>query len=101
MRTHFDKSSEIDAASRSSLVTMIGTHEEVYTPAEEKIITDGVAMFGLFEGLGVKDIAMVSPLTRAKIHFEAGDNHAFGWATTSVRARCVKPFALLKCSPHI
>ena len=65
---------------------MIGAHEEAYTPAEEEIITDGVAMFSLFEGQGSKDLQMASPLTRGKIAYKTGDSHAYGWATTTVRA---------------
>ena len=43
-----------------------------------------MAMLGLFEGLGSKYLEMASPLTKGKIAYEDGDNHAFGWASTSV-----------------
>ena len=66
---------------------MIRTHEEAYTPAEEKIITDEMAMLGVLEGLGSNDLEMASPLTMGKIAYKNGDHHAFGWASTSVLAR--------------
>ena len=46
---------------------MIRTHEEAYTPAEKKIITDEMAMLGVLEGLGSNDLEMASPLTNGKI----------------------------------
>ena len=76
------------SAGRAALVAMIGTHEEAYTPAEEKIVEDGVAMFGLFGEHGAaKAIKMMSSLVKAKIAYKAGNTHAYGWASTTVRAR--------------
>ena len=46
-----------------------------------------MAMLGMFEGLGSKDLEVASPLTKGKIAYNDGDHHAFGWASTSMRAR--------------
>jgi hypothetical protein len=87
MRKRFDKSSAIDAASSLRLVSVIQNHDEPYTEKEEAILRASVAKFSLFEGQKAKELKMSSKLTTAKIAFEKNSSIAFGWATTTVRAR--------------
>ncbi|GMI43573.1 hypothetical protein TeGR_g4439, partial [Tetraparma gracilis] len=86
MRKRFDKSPAIDAASNLRLVTMIQNHAEQYTDEEEKNLRVGVSHFATFDLQKGKALKMASALTEAKIAFEKGDGHAWGWAKTTVRA---------------
>jgi hypothetical protein len=86
MRKRFDKSEEVDAESNSRLVTMIRNHDEPYTEKEEGILRDGMAHFSKFDALKGKELKMDSALTKAKIAFEKGDGHAWGWAKSAARA---------------
>ena len=53
---------------------------------EQRIIEAGHDRLKLFEMLKSKDLKMESPSTKAKVAFEENDSHAWGWATTTVRA---------------
>ena len=86
MQKRFDKSPAIDAASNLRLVTMIQNHDEAYTEMEEEILRDGKDQFAVFEALESKDIEMASSTTRAKLAYEDGDRHAWGWAATTLKA---------------
>jgi hypothetical protein len=86
VRKQYDRSLEIDAASNLRLVTMIQNHDELYTDKEEEILEDGRKMLDVFAQQKSKELKMTSPTTQAKIAFKPGDKHAFGWATTTVRA---------------
>jgi hypothetical protein len=86
MRKAFDKSEEVDAASMASLVDMIRAHEEEYTEEERHIIQAGLDRLKMFGNMKSKDLKMESPSTKAKVAFEDNDSHAWGWATTTVRA---------------
>jgi hypothetical protein len=87
MRKRFDKSPAIDAASGLRLVAAIQNHDEPHTEEEEEILRSSIAHFSLFEGQKGKELKLASKLTTAKVAFEANSSIAFGWATTTVRAR--------------
>jgi len=86
LRKLFDKSVEIDKASRTIFVDMIASHDAPYSDAEKKLIDEGRQYFATFEGGVAKSLKMTSPLTSAKKTTKKGDSKAWGWATTSVRA---------------
>ena len=86
MRKRFDKSPAVDAASNLRLATMIQNHDEPYTEEEEEILRSGMSHFATFDSQKGKELKMDSALTKAKIAFEKGDGHAWGWAKTTVRA---------------
>ncbi|GMI24475.1 hypothetical protein TeGR_g1808 [Tetraparma gracilis] len=86
LRKRFDRSKDIDAASNLRLVTMIQNHDELYTEMEKEILRVGVSHFATFDSQKGKELKMDSALTKAKIAFEKGDGHAWGWAKTTVRA---------------
>jgi hypothetical protein len=87
MRKRFDKSPAIDAANSLRLVTLIQNHDEPYTEEEEEILRVGVSHFAAFDSQKGKTLKMPSALTKADIAYEKNSSIAFGWATTTVRAR--------------
>ena len=87
MRKRFDKSPAIDATSSLRLETMIQNHDEPYTEAEDELLRKGVGRFRMFEKQKAKELKMDSASTKAKIAFEKGDGHAWGYAKATVRAR--------------
>jgi hypothetical protein len=95
MRKRFDKSPAIDAASNLLLETMIKNHDEPYTKAEEEIFKKGLAEFSKFDKLKGKKLAMRSPTTTAKLVYEKGQSHAYGWSSTIVRASPVQVAAFV------
>jgi uncharacterized protein with ATP-grasp and redox domains len=86
MRKRFDQSPAIDAASNLRLVAMIQNHDEPYTEKEEETLEDGRKLLEVFANQKSKELKMASHKTQAKIAYKPGDKHAFGWATTTVRA---------------
>jgi hypothetical protein len=86
MRERFDQSPAIDAASNLRLVTMIQNHDEPYTEREDEILRIGVSQISKLAALKRKELKMPSRTTEAKIAYENGNTHAFGWAATTVRA---------------
>jgi hypothetical protein len=86
MRKRFDKSPAIDAASNLRIVTMIQNHDDDYSARELEILEDGRKMLEVFEQQKSKELKMASHMTQAKMAYKPGDKHAFGWATTTVRA---------------
>ena len=86
MRKRFDKSPAIDAASNLRLVTMIQNHDDDYSAREVEILEGGRKMLEVFEQQKSKELKMASSMTKAKIAYKPGEKHAFGWATTTVRA---------------
>ena len=86
MRKRFDKSPAIDAASNLRLATMIQNHDGDYSGRELEILEEGKKMLEVFEQQKSKELKMASPTTQAKVAYKPGDKHAFGWATTTVRA---------------
>ena len=95
MRKQFDRSLEIDGATRAQNVAMIMAHADEYSAAEEIIIIHGQYHFSEFKLMKAKSLKMASPLTTAKIAYNSGDKHAWGWATTTVRARPEEVLAFL------
>ena len=87
MRKRFDKSPAVEAASNLRLETMIQNHDEPYTEAEDELLRKGVGRFRIFEKRKAKELKMDSALTKAKIAFEKGDGHAWGYAKATVKAR--------------
>jgi hypothetical protein len=87
MRKFFDKSPAIDAASSLRLVSVIQSHDEQYTAAEEEILRAGVSHFAAFDSQKGKTLKLPSLLTKAEIAFETNSSIACGWARTTVRAR--------------
>ena len=86
LRVKFDKSKEIEAAVRAQNVYMINRHREQYSEQEQTLVELALMDFNLFEEEKAKNVKMESALTTAKIAFKKGDKHAWGWATTTVRA---------------
>ena len=87
MRKKFDRSLEIDAASRASIASMVGTHSTPYAADETRDLSGGLELFDMFEGAGGKEVKLASPLTRAQIAHKRVESRAYGWSTTTVRAR--------------
>ena len=86
MRKAFDKSAEIDAASSLRLASMIRAHDGDYTDEEIVDIDTGKDRLKMFERMKTKNLKTESPSTEAKVAFEDNDSHAWGRATTTVRA---------------
>jgi len=87
MRQQFDKSLEIDGATRARNVEMITGHDGVeYSQEENRILTEGERHFTDFPKMNAKSLEMDSPLTTAKIAYKSGDRRAWGYATTTARA---------------
>ena len=86
MRKRFDKSVEIDAASSLRLASMIRAHDGDYTDEELGGIDTGKDRLKMFERMKTKNLKTESPSTEAKVTFEDNDSHAWGRATTTVRA---------------
>ena len=86
MRKKFDKSLEIDAATRRKNVRRIEEHRDAYSKEEDEALKEGEADFDLFENEKAKKLKMRSPLTKAKIAFKRGSRSGWGWSSTVVRA---------------
>jgi len=87
MRKRFDKSLEVDGAVRARNVEMIKRHVDVeFSEEENRILEEGEKHFADFQEMKAKALEMASPLTTAKIAYKSGDRHAWGYATTNVRA---------------
>jgi len=96
MRKRFDKSLEVDGATRARNVEMILGHNCVeYSEEENRILAEGERNFMGFKAMRAKSLKMASPLTTAEIAFEKKDSHAWGFAKTTVRARPEEVLALL------
>ena len=86
LRVMLDKSKEIEAAVRAQNVDMIRRNREQYSQQELTLVELALMDFKLFEEKRAKNVKMESALTTAKVAFKKGDKHAWGWATTTVRA---------------
>jgi hypothetical protein len=85
MRANFDRSLEIDAASRGRIVDIIKKHTDAYTPEEKDILDEVGANLKLSE-CKLKKIKTASGMTEAGITFKQGDGHVWGLSKTVVRA---------------
>ena len=96
MRKRFDKSLEVDGATRALNVEMILGHDGVvYSEEENRILAEGEQHFTDFQKMKAKSLEMVSPLTTAKIAYNSGDRHAWGYSMTTVRASPEEVLAFL------
>ena len=86
MRIHFDKSSDIDGASRDAIFAKMQRSQE-YSREEETQIKNGMARLTAFDKLpNKKKVESVSPLVTLEIAQKDGERNAFGKASTVVRA---------------
>jgi hypothetical protein len=86
MRLRFDKSQEIDSANRVTFIGKIKNHATPYSDEENRMVDDGLLNFEQFKNKSAKVLKMDSPVTEARIVFQKGDKHAWGWSSTIVRA---------------
>ena len=86
MRRQFDKSLEVDREVRAENMKMISDHDDAYDRYERVCLFEGEQQFAVFKGMKAKSLKMASPQTRAEIAFEKKNSHAWGRATTTVRA---------------
>jgi len=86
MRKQFDKSLEIDGATRAQNVGLIADHMEQYSEEENALLEEGEKHFADFKEMRAKSLKMASPLTTGEIAFKKEDGHAWGCSTTTVRA---------------
>ena len=95
MRKRFDKSLEIDGATRAQNVGFIVDHKEQYSEEENALLEEGEKHFSDFQEMKAKSLKMASALTTAKIAYKSGDRHAWGYSKTTVRARPEEVLAFL------
>jgi len=74
---------------------MVTGHADEYSAQEEQTLEEGEKYFADFQEMEAKSLKMKSPLTKAEIAFKKKDSHAWGRATTTVRARPVEVLAFL------
>jgi len=94
-RNRFDKSPEIDGATRALNVGLIADHVEQYSEEENALLEEGEKHFAVFKEMKAKSLRMSSPLTTGEIAFKKKDSHAWGRATTTVRTRPEEVLAFL------
>jgi hypothetical protein len=90
MRKRFDRSLELDGKKRDEVVMMIKRHvreKPTYTELEESIIKEAMRGFGEFDKLKANEVKMRSPQTKGLTALEPGNSQAWGWSSTTVRAR--------------
>jgi len=95
MRQQFDKSLEIDGATRVQNVGLIADHTEQYSEEENAVLEEGEKHFADFKGMKAKSLEMASPLATGEIAFENKGGQAWGRATTTVRASPEEVLAFL------
>jgi len=86
MRQKFDKSLEIDGATRAQGVGLITHHEDEYSEEENALLEEGEKHFAEFKTMKAKGMKMGTPLTTGDIAFKKKHRHAWGRATATVRA---------------
>jgi len=95
MRKRFDKSLEIDGATRAQNIGLIVDHMNQYSEEENTLLEEGEKHFTDFQEMKAKSLKMASALTTAKIAYKRGDRHAWGYSKTTVRARPEEVLAFL------
>ena len=85
MRRQFDKSREIDGATRAQNVGLIANDSTTYSTEENMLLAEGEKHFADFDSMKVKVLKGVSPLAPAKIAYNSGSRHAWGYSWTCVR----------------
>jgi hypothetical protein len=79
LRNMFDRTADIDGASRASIVDMIERHAAPYTEQENAIIDSGLAHFDRFQVEGnVEEVKTISPLSQNELAQVKGDRLAWG-----------------------
>ncbi|GMI29451.1 hypothetical protein TeGR_g13437 [Tetraparma gracilis] len=101
MRKRFDKSPAIDAARILNLVAVIQNHDSPYTEKEKVTLRVFQAQFAVFGSQKGKELKMPLPGVKAKVAFKAGDSRAFGFVTTTVRARLTEVPPLLSSAEKV
>jgi len=87
MRKRFDKSLDIDCASRAAIVSKIKQNQGDYSGDETAQIDKGLAGLLEFEKLpNKKKVESASPLSISEIAKKDGDKNAFGKASAIIRA---------------
>jgi hypothetical protein len=87
MHGRLDQSEKIDGDKRLEFEEMVRAHDQLCTEEELEVIKKGQDLHEIFEGEKGKAVKLPSSLATAKVARKEGDNHAFGRATTTVRAR--------------
>jgi len=87
MRQQFDKTLDIDGATRTQNVGLIMGHVEQYSEEENVLLKEGETHFTDFQEMKPKSLKMASPLTTGEFAFKEKDSHAWGRATKTVSAR--------------
>jgi hypothetical protein len=107
MHAALDQSEKIDGDKRLEIEEMVRAHgarstnnaglsegvlraqsaTSLYSSEELKIVKEGLALYKLFKGEKGKVVKLPNRLATAKVTRKKGDNHAYGWAATTVRAR--------------
>jgi hypothetical protein len=87
MHGRLDQSEKIDGDKRLEIVEKIQAHNQPYTEEELEVIKEGQALHEFFKGEKGKSVKLPNHLATAKVVRKKGDNHAYGWATTTVRTR--------------
>ncbi|GMI29282.1 hypothetical protein TeGR_g9733 [Tetraparma gracilis] len=95
MHGRLDQSEKIDGDKRLEFEEMVRAHNQPYTEDELEVIKEGQDMYEMFEGEKGKVLKLPSSLATAKVARREGDNHAYGWATTTVRASPVQVVAFI------
>ena len=95
MRRQFDKSLEIDGATRALNVGLFADHMEQYSEEENALLEEGEKRFAYFKAMKAKSLKMASPLTTGEVAFKKKDSHAWGRSITTVRARPEEALAFL------
>ncbi|GMI24960.1 hypothetical protein TeGR_g7976 [Tetraparma gracilis] len=95
MHATLDQSEKIDGEKRLEFEEMVRAHNQPYTEEELEVIKEGQDQHEMFKGEKGKVVKLPSSLATAKVARKEGDNHAFGWATTTVRASTVQVLAFV------
>ncbi|GMI39207.1 hypothetical protein TeGR_g10090 [Tetraparma gracilis] len=88
MRKRFDKSLQIDAAISLRLVSVIQSHSDAYTEAEESMLREGAARLAMFIGnkCKVEKVKSASKTVTNQVAFEKGKPLGWGRSETLIRA---------------
>ena len=69
--------------------------EQRYTGRELEVLRTALALFDDFRERASKKLPTTTPLAQAEMAFTEGDPHAWGWATSIVRASPQQALAFL------
>jgi hypothetical protein len=88
IRMRFDRSLDIDFATRARIVEKIMGHNDAYSADEDRAVAGGMARFGIFasNNVRVNKVDAVSPLCQNEISHIQGDRLGWGRSKVTVRA---------------